>query len=92
MITRSIAYPGGSPLFPSEQMVSDVPCCACGAERVFEVQLLPTLLSFVDLDEEVDLAQLRDSKEWSSVLIYTCKDCCDGEEESVVVLVSFRGS
>lgn len=59
---------------------------------MFEVQLLPTLLSFVDLDEEVDLAQLRDSKEWSSVLIYTCKDCCDGEEESVVVLVSFRVS
>ena len=85
---RSIAYPDGSPLFPSEQMVSEVPRCACGAQRVFEVQLLPTLLSFVDLDEEVDLAQLRDSKEWSSVLIYTCEDCCDGEEESVVVLVS----
>lgn len=89
-MTRSIAYPDGSPLFPSEQTISEVPRCACGAKRVFEVQLLPTLLSFVDLDEEVDLAQLRDSKEWSSVLIYTCEDSCDGEEESVVVLVSSR--
>ena len=85
---RSIAYPDGAPLFPSEQTVSDVARCACGARRVFEVQLLPTLLSFVDLDDEVDLAQLRDCKEWSSVLIYTCEASCEGEEESVVVLVS----
>lgn len=55
-------------MFPSNERLPTIPRCACGSDRVFEVQLLPTLLSFVNLeDETLDLAQLKDDKEWSSI-------------------------
>lgn len=44
----------------------------------------------MNLEEEtVDLAQLKDDKEWSSVLIYTCANHCDNREEVVMILSSF---
>ena len=43
------------PLWPSpkedlEEHVLKVPCCACGAKRVFELQLLSTVLNELDVD------------------------------------------
>ena len=84
-----IAYPHGQPLFPSTAPLPAIPRCDCGAPRVFELQILPTVLSFVPSEEPVSLASLRD-EEWSSVLVFTCANHCsrgDGAaEESVVVL------
>ena len=80
-------------MFQSNERLPTIPRCACGSDRVFEVQLLPTLLSFVNLeDETLDLAQLKDDKEWSSIFIYTCSNHCDHQEEVVIVLSSFSVS
>lgn len=34
---------GGKPLLMSAELPTDIPPCDCGAQRVFELQLLPTL-------------------------------------------------
>ena len=52
---------------------------------MFEAQILPTILSFIP-QEEVSLEELKDEKEWSSVLLYTCEKNCTNEEEYVAVL------
>ncbi|XP_072529744.1 programmed cell death protein 2-like [Salminus brasiliensis] len=66
----------GLPLFISEppsnihQMVP--PCAHCGSPRVFEFQLMPTLVSLLrstDLSSELIL-------EFGTVLVYTCRDSC----------------
>eukprot|EP00927_Polykrikos_kofoidii_P077528 TRINITY_DN74465_c0_g1_i1.p1 TRINITY_DN74465_c0_g1~~TRINITY_DN74465_c0_g1_i1.p1 ORF type:complete len:445 (+),score=97.58 TRINITY_DN74465_c0_g1_i1:214-1548(+) len=58
-------------------------CARCGAERIFEIELLPTLLSQV---------AAAGHAEWGVVVVYTCsKDCIGGKdgaelcEEFVVV-------
>ena len=94
MIPR-IAYPGGSPLPSSNKPIPATPACKCGCVREFEVQLLPTLLSFIMEEEEedllmgeggLDLSRLRDDKEWSSVFIYTCGKSCENQQEHVIVM------
>jgi hypothetical protein len=71
---------GGSPLWmrppPAEANGGSwpPPCPRCGAGRVFELQLLPTLLS------QADAAAQRQA-DWGTVLVYTCsKDCAAREE------------
>lgn len=81
-----IAYPGGFPLSPVAGDLPRVPPCSCGKARVFEVQLLPTILSFITEEEEINLAALKDVREWSSVLVYTCEGNCNAAAEAVVVL------
>lgn len=60
-------------------------CQNCGAERGFELQLMPTLVDFLRIEGEKDPVI-----EFGTVIIYTCKASCwsDGEtfrEERVVV-------
>ncbi|KAL6474141.1 hypothetical protein MHYP_G00177020 [Metynnis hypsauchen] len=66
----------GSPLFiaePPSNINQMVPTCAqCGSPRVFEFQLMPTLVSLLrstDLSSELVL-------EFGTVLVYTCRDSC----------------
>lgn len=84
-----IAYPNGQPLFPSTASLPAIPRCKCGAARVFEMQILPTILSFLPVDEPVSLESLK-NEEWSSVLVYTCANHChrgdSAADETVVVL------
>ena len=61
---------GGKPLWPTRERPRNVPACgACGAARVFELQLLPTLLSFL----EPSAARMVD---FGSVFVYTCSAQC----------------
>jgi len=72
---------GGKPLWisdPPEEASNSAwppPCSRCGAPRIFELQLLPTLLCEVrrrcpELVGDSDI-------EWGTVLVYTCSgDCC----------------
>ena len=65
---------GGTPLWISEPKYSneDIPFCEeCMGPRQFEFQILPTLLSYLDVDK------LDDSLDWGNLLIYTCKNNCD---------------
>lgn len=83
---------GGKPLWISEppEEVSNPawppPCRRCGAKRVFEAQLMPTLLFQLRrwCPERVGDGEI----EWGSVLLYTCSADCAGEElcEEVILV------
>eukprot|EP00928_Gymnodinium_smaydae_P062941 TRINITY_DN46662_c0_g1_i1.p1 TRINITY_DN46662_c0_g1~~TRINITY_DN46662_c0_g1_i1.p1 ORF type:complete len:471 (-),score=98.48 TRINITY_DN46662_c0_g1_i1:73-1413(-) len=85
---------GGSPLWlapPPEALAPGKrgpPCCSrCGAGRVFELQLLPTLLTQMR-DWCPDFA-LGARMDWGTVVVYTCERDCAADstccEEFVVV-------
>ncbi|KAF4095309.1 programmed cell death protein 2-like [Onychostoma macrolepis] len=66
----------GSPLFiaePPSSVSQTVPCCAhCSSPRVFELQLMPalvSLLSSADTNSDISL-------EFGTVLVYTCRNSC----------------
>lgn len=63
--------------------VKGIPRCeSCGAQRVFEVQLVPGLIYELEKDEVMDL---EDGMEWGTILVGTCSNNCGGSG-----LVSFR--
>ncbi|TKR78092.1 hypothetical protein L596_018954 [Steinernema carpocapsae] len=65
---------GGKPLLATDfaPIPKDIPKCEnCGANRQFELQLTPHLLSMIDVDT------LGQSIDWGTVLIYTCSKSCD---------------
>ncbi|XP_071963234.1 programmed cell death protein 2-like [Antedon mediterranea] len=66
----------GQPLWVSSENQPtevDIPKCTCGADRLFEFQILPQLLTYMDVDS------VGDSIDWGTLLIYTCsKNCNEG--------------
>lgn len=63
-------------------------CERCGAERVFEMQVMAQLAWFVkheegDLSIEGVAKRLRDGMEWATVAVFSCRNSCQGEEEYV---------
>lgn len=74
--TQVVRYEwGGSPLWmvaPPQEIAKGSwppPCGRCGAKRVFEVQVLPTLCG-----------QLGTLAEWGTILAYTCSQDCAAED------------
>mmetsp|Transcript_19793 Transcript_19793/g.47231 ORF Transcript_19793/g.47231 Transcript_19793/m.47231 type:complete len:415 (+) Transcript_19793:85-1329(+) len=77
---------GAEVLWPSGEAPRPPPCSACGEPRVFELQLMPPLVHF--LDEAADWA--RDgggeprrppsSWSWGTVAVYTCRASCPPRE------------
>lgn len=64
---------GGEPLWVSafhKPSAEEIPRCSCGAERVFEFQVMPQLLNFLKLDS------LGVSLDWGTLCVYTCKESC----------------
>ncbi|XP_027595975.2 programmed cell death protein 2-like isoform X2 [Pipra filicauda] len=64
---------GGQPLFitcPPANMSQGVPACSsCGSSRVFELQLMPALVSLLQSDSGL-------SVEFGTVIVYTCERSC----------------
>ena len=48
-------------------------CESCGAQRVFEVQLVPGLIYELEKDEAVDF---DDGMEWGTIIVGTCVNNC----------------
>jgi len=67
---------GGAPLWPADTPVPPPRTCACGAERKFELQLLPTLVYVLK-------AQALD---FTTVAIFSCADSCDASTDEVAVV------
>ncbi|KAK3766943.1 hypothetical protein RRG08_040462 [Elysia crispata] len=64
---------GGEPLWISayhKASAEEIPNCSCGAGRVFEFQVMPQLLNYLNLD------RLGNSLDWGTLCVYTCKDSC----------------
>lgn len=67
---------GGKPLWPSTERPSVVPPCSlCGAPREFELQILPTLLTFL-------MPRINRVPDFGSVFIYTCH--CVGAPDTAI--------
>lgn len=63
---------GGTPLLCSKNSISNIEPCQCGSERQFEFQIMPQLLSYMDVDTSLH----EDTIDWGSVMVYTCKSNC----------------
>lgn len=58
----------------------DIPACEhCKSPRSIEFQIMPTLLSYLDLDDTK-----ADSLDWGILCVYTCNDACSTANESFV--------
>ncbi|CAI9774294.1 unnamed protein product [Fraxinus pennsylvanica] len=54
---------------------SDIPACNyCGGTRCFEFQVLPQLLYYFGVQNDVD------SLDWATIVVYTCEASCKGDE------------
>uniref|UniRef100_A0A2M4BST4 Putative pcdc2/rp-8 programmed cell death protein 2 n=1 Tax=Anopheles marajoara TaxID=58244 RepID=A0A2M4BST4_9DIPT len=61
---------GGTPLWLSPIVPQTVPDCErCGSRRIFEFQVMPQLLSFLE----------RDELDWGTLACYTCEASCNTE-------------
>lgn len=88
----------GIPLWsiPSENKKNEslwkVPPCSCGAQRIFECQLLPSVLQFLEVDKFSGKQQedginnlMSNGINWGSVAIFTCPKECEESEEALVI-------
>uniref|UniRef100_A0A915D3T6 MYND-type domain-containing protein n=1 Tax=Ditylenchus dipsaci TaxID=166011 RepID=A0A915D3T6_9BILA len=62
----------GVPLLATDHssIPEKIPNCLCGAARHFEFQLMPHLVSLLDVDS------LGESLDWATVLVYSCSKSC----------------
>lgn len=73
-----------------------IPPCPCGAPRVFEMQLLPSLLHVLKVDEYApDVGNMEDARSavwqqggmnWGNIAIYTCSEGCGSEQGGFAVV------
>ncbi|XP_046578632.1 LOW QUALITY PROTEIN: programmed cell death protein 2-like [Haliotis rubra] len=79
-------YLGGTPLPISASPMVPRPCPVCGAARVFELQLVPSLVPYLCQEKEQGPVL-----EFGTVLVYTCSRSCweealqEPREELVIV-------
>jgi hypothetical protein len=78
-----------------------IPPCACGAVRVFETQVLSSLLHVLEVDKHAQSTNVDGSTaasasglgaayehggmNWGSIAVYSCPNVCAADEEYVVV-------
>ena len=74
-----------------------VPNCDCGAERVFEFQILPSVLHVLDVDRYASgghkqksdgLIELISSggMNWGVIAVYSCPESCDKSREEFIIV------
>lgn len=88
--------PTGKPLlFHQESLGSAGTCATCGQERVFELQLMPAILSLLPCNEEKHLSHLKaeqrgqhpifgDAMEWGTVMVFTCGTCSRSPKPTLI--------
>eukprot|EP00850_Spirogloea_muscicola_P011246 SM000069S20683 [mRNA] locus=s69:112422:115512:- [translate_table: standard] len=67
----------GEPVWPGAQAVPPPPPCPlCGAPRVFELQLMPPLVYFLEEAMHATDAIGPESWKWSTLAVFTCSQSC----------------
>ncbi|KAJ0111228.1 hypothetical protein Patl1_00942 [Pistacia atlantica] len=60
------------PMSSGRPSKGDIPnCSCCGGPRCFEFQILPQLLYYFDIKNDVD------SLDWTTIVVYTCEGSCE---------------
>ena len=89
--------PQGIPIWsiPVQENAFQVEPCSCGAPRVFDCQLLPSLLEKLEVDQYSQAkplkgkanvgALLSEGMNWGSVAVYVCSKACSNQEEFLVI-------
>ncbi|XP_044865075.1 programmed cell death protein 2 [Mauremys mutica] len=65
---------GEGPIWISGENIpqmKDIPNCSCGAQRMFEFQVMPQLLNHLKVDS------LGESIDWGTLVVYTCAENCN---------------
>jgi pre-rRNA-processing protein TSR4 len=70
---------GGEPLLQEQIQFEVPPCPICGGARVFELELMPTIIYFVEPESDMD---------FGPILVYTCSEDCGGESREEFCFVS----
>lgn len=76
----------------NRNVVPLIPPCRCGAPRVFEVQILPSLLHVLEVDKAStspgdDLGSLyNNGMNWGNICIYSCPRACQQSDSEFVVV------
>ncbi len=67
-----------------------IPACRCGAPRVFELQILPSLLHVLEVDKAstgTDLGSLYShGMNWGNLCVYSCPHSCPESDSEFVVV------
>uniref|UniRef100_A0A5B6ZFT3 Putative programmed cell death protein 2 isoform X3 n=1 Tax=Davidia involucrata TaxID=16924 RepID=A0A5B6ZFT3_DAVIN len=75
-VLRYCRYASAKPLWPTSSgrpSKTDIPKCShCGGLRCFEFQILPQLLYYFGVKNDVD------SLDWATIVVYTCEASCEG--------------
>ncbi|CAB4276965.1 unnamed protein product [Prunus armeniaca] len=74
-VLRYCRIPGAKPLWPvssGRPSKADIPKCSyCAGPLCFEFQIMPQLLFYFDVKNDVD------SLDWATIAVYTCEASCD---------------
>lgn len=86
----------GRPLWsiPAEPTQWKVEPCVCGAQRVFECQVLPSILHLLEVEKYSGAAAkpagisdlMSDGINWGSVAVYSCPTGCTASREEYLVV------
>ncbi|KAK2955807.1 putative Programmed cell death protein 2 [Blattamonas nauphoetae] len=52
-------------------------CTVCGAQRTFEFQVMPQILSYLDVEKSMTSVCGEDTPDFGTILVYTCPNSCD---------------
>ncbi|KAF7119612.1 hypothetical protein RHSIM_Rhsim13G0007900 [Rhododendron simsii] len=93
-VLRYCRFVRAKPLWPMSSgrpSETDIPKCThCGGSRNFEFQILPQLLYYFGVKNEVD------SIDWATIVVYSCEASCEGsrayKEEFVWVQLASQSS
>ncbi|KAL3697569.1 hypothetical protein R1sor_011645 [Riccia sorocarpa] len=80
---------GGKPLYATDHRTDPAVCAACGGPRVFEMQLMPPLLYYLQQAHK-DLPPSSygpEEWEWDTVLIFSCAQSCVQEDAELLTLL-----
>jgi len=62
----------GDPILSSSKNLPEVDKCECGSERRFEFQIMPHILTYMNVDTSVN----ENTIDWATIDVYTCKKNC----------------
>jgi hypothetical protein len=93
-----VAKQGGCPATNYDYDPLPVPPCPCGANRVFECQLVPSLLHVLEVDKFAPTSNGKSNsaaagldfdsggQNWGSLAVYSCPQSCESSREEFVVV------